>query len=66
MFVFKPGTLIIIGVLSLVVGFVPPISILCIASGLACVLFGIDGLKKEVDAEQLEAEQSEDGDKNAD
>lgn len=44
---FKPGTMVVIGVVAMVVGFIPPISILAVASGALCVYFGWEGLKKE-------------------
>jgi hypothetical protein len=46
---FKPGFLIMIGTFSIVVGVMTPFSVLCVASGLACVGFGIKGLYEESD-----------------
>ena len=44
---FKPGFLIMLGAFSVVVGFVQPMSILCVACGIACIGFGWDKLRQE-------------------
>lgn len=43
----KPGTLIIIGTVVIVMGFIPPISLLSVIPGLTCLIFGISALNEE-------------------
>lgn len=52
----KPGTLIVIGTLALVVGFIPPVSLLVIVSGGCCLYFGWNGLKEEGKEKQDESD----------
>jgi len=42
-----PGRLIVLGTVAVVIGCVPPFSILCLVSGSACLYFGIRGLINE-------------------
>lgn len=51
----KPGTLVIIGTVSLVIGLIPPVSALCVVSGAFCLYFGWKGLKEEAKEKQNES-----------